>query len=368
MRRHPVRFVARLASALLLLAAGALTPAPAAASALYGLLDRGAVYMSPDAGASWSAETTLPTGVAVGLVAGPDAGERTLVTRDGAVWQHADAGWNAVGAIVAGDLCDLTVDAGGTLLALTATGGVYASSDGASWSAAAALPVNDAVAITVDGDGARHVLTRRGSVWRDSGSGFDAVTALPLSDAVSLRARGNSLRVLSATGWVLGSADRGDSWQTLGTLSQVGCVGLSPTTDGWAAVTSTGDVASSADGSSWIWTGTLSQVGVVGLASDWSLATAVGPGGPGAGLVLGAPYPNPASAGATVTLPVRGATAGSLQLELFDMRGRRLVAERLRAGSGDLRWDTPELAAGSYLLRVSDGVGRLGVVRWVVGD
>ena len=340
----------------------------ASAVTLYGLVDAGDVYVSTDAGVSWNGETAVPARVAIGLVAGPALDERTLLTRDGAVWQTASGPWSPVGSIVANDLTDLTVAADGTLLALATTGTVYVSSDGVAWSAAAALPVSDAVSITVDRDGRRYVLTRTGTIWRDDGAGFAAVAALPLSDAVSIRARFNVLRAMSSTGWILGSDDDGTSWQTVGTLSQVGSVALTATASGWAAVTNAGDVATSLDGSAWTWNGSLSQIGVVGLASTWSLVTSVEPGPPGDGLALGAPYPNPAPSGSTFALPVRGLASNSAVLEVFDARGRRRARVTARPAGGELRWTNPGVDSGSYFLRITDTAGGRGTVRWVVVD
>lgn len=369
---RPVNFPVRssfVAVAILACLLGAGAGDDVGASTLYALADRGDVYASDDDASTWRGETALPERVAVALVSGPRVGERTLITRDGSVWRSTGDDWVAIGSLPASDVVDMTVASSGTLYVLTTTGVVFVSDDGIAWVATSALPLSDAVSITVDPDGTLYVLAQRGTVYRDGGAGFEAVASLPLSDAVSIRSRRGAICVLSATGWVLAGENAGTTWESIATLSQVGCIALTPTASGWAAATRTGDVATSADARAWTWAGTLSQTGVVALASDWSLATAVDGVLSARTLVLGAPYPNPASPGVRLVLPVRETDASSVRIEVYDLRGRRQAAvHSVPIGGGALRWSTPRLGSGTYLLRVTDGRGRQATARWVVVD
>lgn len=345
-----------------------------AQSVLYGLTDDGIVYSSSDAAGSWSAQATLGTSTAAGLVAAAD-GRRVLVTRDGTAWRRdgrADT-WTAVGGFAASDVVDLTITRTGRLLAVTATGIVRASDDaGVTWTAIASLPASDVVSIAATSDDAVLVLTRTGIVWRaDAGEPFAAVGAQPVSDAVAIRARFGRLLVLTSVGTVARSVDGGMTWQVTGTLSQVGSIALCATAAGWAAATSTGDVATSTDGTDWTWAGTLSQSGLVGLASAWSLVTSVesDPLG-GAPLDLAA-FPNPAPSGSTVFLRLIGGFTSRGQLEVFDTRGRRVaraVVDGRGVGAGRLAWTGARLSSGVYHLRLSTPAGRRATTRWVVVD
>ena len=82
-----------------------------------------------------------------------------------------------------------------------------------------------------------------------------------------------------------------------------------------------------------------------------ALATSTGPGGPGV-VTVGDPYPNPSSAGATVS--VQGAT-GAVRVEVYDALGRRVVGEDrplAAGGRSDVRVETGGLAPGVYVVRV----------------
>jgi uncharacterized repeat protein (TIGR03803 family) len=94
---------------------------------------------------------------------------------------------------------------------------------------------------------------------------------------------------------------------------------------------------------------------------------------PGSGrpaLAIGAPYPNPGIAGATVVIPVHLPVPDAVVLEMFSPAGR-LVASRPAeefavAGEHRIRWTPTRLAAGTYYLRVRTSGGLQGGTRWTV--
>jgi len=89
----------------------------------------------------------------------------------------------------------------------------------------------------------------------DGGATWDVLSALPADDAVALSARSSATELFLATrrGIVYGSTDAGATWT---------------------------------------WRGSINQLTLTTLASDEPAATAV-ESIPGAGLVLGDPFPNP---------------------------------------------------------------------------
>jgi len=364
------RFVGLLLAVLTCVAVGDVRAQPV----LYGLTGDGVVYLSDDVAVTWSAQATLGTSTAVGLVAGPGDGQRVLVTRDGVAWRSGGGGtgpWTAVGALAVSDVVDLTITRSGRLIACTRTGTVYASDDaGTTWTAIASLPASDVVSITATPDDTVLVLTRTGIVWRQHpDEAFAAVGALPFYDAVAIRARFDRVLVLDGTGFVAHSSDGGVGWQVASTLSQVGSVALCATNGGWAAATATGDVATSIDGTDWTWVGTLSQSGLVGLASGWSLVTSVESDPARDASLRVVAFPNPAPSGATVFLRMESGFTSSAWLQVFDARGRRVAADRIDprgAGAGRLSWSAGDLASGVYHLRLKTPSGKTGSVRWVV--
>ena len=66
------------------------------------------------------------------------------------------------------------------------------------------------------------------------------------------------------------------------------------------------------------------------------------------------PFPNPAPAGATVTVPT--GSAGPVRVEVVDVLGRRVWAS---TGTGDVLVPTAGLARGAYVVRVGEGPTRV---------
>jgi hypothetical protein len=72
-------------------------------------------------------------------------------------------------------------------------------------------------------------------------------------------------------------------------------------------------------------------------------------------------YPNPGHG--QLTLEMSGQPRREVQVELYDMLGRRLFDQEVDFSSGQLntRFDWSDLPAGTYVLQVQSGVE---VVRW----
>jgi hypothetical protein len=87
-------------------------------------------------------------------------------------------------------------------------------------------------------------------------------------------------------------------------------------------------------------------------------------------LHLGPPVPNPSSGGARFSLMLR--RADTVQLELFDLRGRRIARRAAEsyssAGWHELKWDPQGLPPGVYLVRLITGSGESAVARWTLLD
>ena len=84
-----------------------------------------------------------------------------------------------------------------------------------------------------------------------------------------------------------------------------------------------------------------------------------------AAFAVGAPYPNPATAG--VTLPLALPEAARVAVAVFDVLGRRVAStsERLGAGEHRLAIEASRLAPGAYVARVTTGT-HTGAVRFAV--
>ncbi len=75
-----------------------------------------------------------------------------------------------------------------------------------------------------------------------------------------------------------------------------------------------------------------------------------------AAVALHAPFPNPATARATLPFDLPG--AADVRIEVLDVRGRRvalLVDEPLAAGQHEARWDAEDAPSGVYLVRLAAG-------------
>jgi hypothetical protein len=152
---------------------------------------------------------------------------------------------------------------------------------------------------------------------------------LTVPDAVQIVSDGAGLYALVGTGEVWRSTDRGVSWLTVGTLSQVYMSGLVLGRDGALFVsTREGEVATSGDGVNWGWVGAIDQLNVVALASDRPVSGVPEDPGRSTRLTLGLPRPNHRIGGATeIRIPLSLARSGIVRLDVMDVQGR-LVARR----------------------------------------
>jgi hypothetical protein len=102
------------------------------------------------------------------------------------------------------------------------------------------------------------------------------------------------------------------------------------------------------------------------LATDGVVAVADVP--PARSEILGLPFPNPTTGGASIHLNVPADAAGAVELAVFDARGRRvrtLENGTLGPGRHTIRWDRTDsrgkrAGAGFYFLRVSGPFGVTG--------
>jgi hypothetical protein len=78
-------------------------------------------------------------------------------------------------------------------------------------------------------------------------------------------------------------------------------------------------------------------------------------------LVLAPPSPNPLPAGSALSIRFRLSETGTVRLDLFDIRGRRVAGMEPvslgDAGEHVFTWSPPVLPSGVYSLRVVDGRG-----------
>jgi hypothetical protein len=97
-----------------------------------------------------------------------------------------------------------------------------------------------------------------------------------------------------------------------------------------------------------------------------TLGVPVAPADPGAW--LGVPAPQPARAGAELSLAFRAAQAGTMTFETVDARGARHGRETraVGAGAGTVRLSTRGLAPGVYWIRARDAAGRAAGRRFVI--
>ena len=91
------------------------------------------------------------------------------------------------------------------------------------------------------------------------------------------------------------------------------------------------------------------------------------PPGAAPGFSVGRPYPNPSSTGA-LTLPVSLPEAGRMAVAVYDVLGRRLLAEveRYEAGQHAVSLEVAALAPGAYVVRVVTETGAVRTARFVV--
>ena len=348
------------------LAAGA---SPATGGTLFGLVNTGEIFASSDDGATWSVLAAVTVSDAVAIMAGESSSELLLATRTGTVFYSADAGlsWNAVGAVPASDVVDMLIRPDGDMLLLTETGTLYRSSDGgATFTAAGALTGSNHVSLAADGISDLYVVTSTGEVSRsaDEGVTWNQVGAVTTSDAVALRVAGVELYVLTAAGDVARSDDGGVSWTFVGTLSQVHVSDLTWDGDLFAATTTEGLIATSADGMTWKWVGSINQLEVVSLGNDTPTATGIGPArGPlMPELAFDAPWPNPWQSGSgPLSFRFHLMNSSRVTVELYDAAGRLLArrtpAALAESGWTTIAWDVRARDSGVYFVRLSTDTG-----------
>ena len=338
-----------------------------------GLVDTGQLFVSADAGATWTVRAALPVRDAVSLQARTSSTDLFLATRTGVVYRSEDAGvsWTARSAVPASDLAEMLILNSGAILLAGSTGTLYRSADaGVTFAAFATLTGSNFVSLTRNTDSFLYALTRTGEVYEstDVGSSWTARGALAVSNAVRIRAAGGVLYVLTETGEVARSANGGQDWNFVGTLSQTGMRGLTVDAGELVAATREGHAATSPDGVEWTWRGSLNQLQLVALAVDTPAVSGFDPPASSTGLWMSVPWPNPSRGGAA-TFAFRLDRGERVELELYDVGGRvvaRRAAEVFAAGLQRVRWEPFPVQSGHYVARLRTSAGRTATQRWVV--
>lgn len=363
------------ASAIFAGAAPAFTPGTVLAATLFGLVDTGELYSSPDAGVTWSPLGAIPLRDAVGLAAGSSATDLLIAGRSGTVYRSMNGGstWSAVGSVAASDVAGLAIDYDGSVLVLAQTGTLYRSADqGASFTALATLTGSDWVSLARGSLGRLYVLARTGEVAesQDGGATWTTVGAATVSNAVSVRRRGSELFMLTATGEVARSMDYGGTWHTVGAMASSDMAALVDLGGLLVAAAGTGEIATSMNGTTWSWAGAINQLSVTALGTDSPQATGVELSAGTPRFLMRSPYPNPWVGRGDAAFPFALARQDLVGLELYDIAGR-LIARRdpewfPSAGSFKIRWAPEGLAAGTYIVRLRTGSGASASVKWTL--
>jgi photosystem II stability/assembly factor-like uncharacterized protein len=335
---------------------------------LFGLVDTGELFVSPDGGVTWSDRSTLPIRDAAEIAAGASSEELFLASRSGHFFHSGDAGltWTLRSAIPVPDLVALCASATGIVL-ITETGSVYRSLDeGFAFAEVGAIQAPD-IASAVPDEAALFALSSSGTVFRseDEGETWSAVGVLPpTTEAIEITAHTNALFALTAAGELVRSADLGVSWSTLSTLSQVGMTGMVASTSEILATTAGGEIAATPTGTGWTWRGAIGQLTVRALGTDIPTTSGVPEQGSAPrvpAIALAPPWPNPARG--VVRLAIDVTAPAAVAIAVFDAAGRRVavpMAERhLGAGRHQHAWHPVGLARGEYWIRAESrsGVG-----------
>ena len=342
------------------------SPAPANAATLFGLVDTGELFASVDGGVSWSVLSTLPVSDATAIAAAETSSELYLATESGLVYRSTDGGlnWTATGAVSASNVVDMLIHSSGDIYLLTKTGDIYLSSDdGVSFSAMATLTASNHVALDGDEGGGDNLytLTQTGEVAKsvDGGSTWNVVGAITTPDAVDIQSLGLDLYVLTGTGIISRSTDQGVTWMTVGTVSQVHMTGMTRDGQTWVTTTKEGLVATSTDATSWSFVGSINQLNVIAIGNDLPQATGIGPERPPSITVLSMspPWPNPLGAQGLVNIAFDLPVADVVSLQLFNPAGQLVVrrpAQRFpAAGEHTVSWAIPTLPSGIYFVRLA---------------
>lgn len=358
-----------------LFAFGLIVASPSGATTLFGLINTGELYSSPDQGLTWTVRSALPVRDAVALSAGSSTFQLYLASASGVVYRSPDAGlnWTAVGAVGANDVVDLMVKPDLSVVLLTATGTLYRSvNSGATFTATGALTGSNYVSLGMSGSGAAlYVLSATGEISKsnDNGAAWTTRGTIVVSDAIRLRMVFGKLYMMTSTGDIYSSSDSAATWTAKGTLSQVGLTSLTSDKATLIAGAGTGEVATSADGVTWKWRGAINQLTVKGLGVDTPAATAVGE--PSGDLAFSAalPRPNPAVRGQAVTLGFRLSQRALVSLDLYDSSGRRVdsrPAQPFPPGPGSIQWAPAVRGSGLYFVRLRTDSGQSADARMVL--
>jgi photosystem II stability/assembly factor-like uncharacterized protein len=325
---------------------------------------------------TWSAVGAIPLSDAVGLAAGSSTAELYIAGRSGTVYRSTTGGsaWSAIGAVTASDLVGFAVNYDGSVLVLTESGTLYRSTNqGATFAAIASLTGSNWVSLARGPQGRLYALTRTGEVAesQDGGITWAAVGTVTVSNAVSLRRLGAQLYMLMETGEVARSLDDGRMWVTVGAMTASGMAALVDMGTSLVAAARTGEVATSTNGVAWTWVGAINQLSVMALGTDTPQATGVESElSPPPRFVCRTPYPNPSVVASGATLAFTIPEPDFVRVQLFNAAGRLAVSREAQwfpgSGTYSIRWSPEGLAAGTYVVRLTTGSGRVARTKWTL--
>ena len=346
------------------------------AADLFAAIDRGTIYRSTNGGAAWSERGSVTEPEIAGLQPGLAAGTLFLLGATGDVYRSLDAGatWTVVGNAGASDCVDLAVARDGDLLVLTESGDLLRSQDGgASWTALSNARFSDGAALSIGGKNGTsdslYAITSSGDVALSAnGSSWSLVGNAGFPDVVDLVWTKGVLRALTDAGELLTSSNRGATWSTVGTVSQVGMRGLTMSGTTVLAIAKEGEVAQSANGSSWSWIGTVNQVFVVAMAlgtPEFQTGVGAPPEPPPLSLTVQA-YPNPFTRELRVRIREQSAGGGAearterdrLDVTIHDVSGRRVALAYTgspMSGQTEVVWRPDGVTPGVYFIKAESG-------------
>jgi hypothetical protein len=181
----------------------------------------------------------------------------------------------------------------------------------------------------------------------------------------------SELYVLTETGEIYRSGNYGRAWVPVGAITASNMRAIVDNGSSLLAAAETGEIYQSSNGAAWGAVGAINQLNLVALGSDTPLATGIDLDEGAPRWLTRVPYPNPTSRRSGSTFSFSIPRAGSVALELYDIRGRRVDRwgpAPFEAGPHEIPWRPTRAAAGVYFARVILGSGHTLSVKWSLVD
>lgn len=329
---------------------------------LYGLARPNLITRSVDSGQTWLATSQLPISNVEAVAFTGTSGELLIASESGVFYHSADNGvtWQLRGTSPETGVRDILCAPQVGTLVLLGSGRMLHSTDQAhTFSMLSALPSRDAVDLTIDSWGRVYAGTRDGQVFtsHDGGVTWQQSGRLSTSDVVAIEALDHTITALDRAGTLYQSTDGGVLFQRLGSTGQSPMTCLAFLGAAVVGGTEGGDVASSSNGATWNWGAPTGQTGLRKLVSD--VAYPVSDAGrdpwPAALVSVQRIAPNPARAGAPLTISLRSGLATRASVTIFDVLGRVVSVSpefTIASGLNNLQWSPGALPGGMYFLGV----------------